>query len=210
MKKERGILFKAKTVNAILGDIKTKTRRCAGLEVVNKNPNLYKFAGMDHNGFLFNLVGGGGHVLCHPAKGQAGDQLWVRETFCPVSRPMNDGREYKPNGVKYRATYTGTGYDGCWKPSIFMPRWASRIQLEITGVRVERVQEITHDGMRSEGCIPSHICGGELHAWKRDYWIPLWESCNGKLKKTKKYGKLDLSWSANPWCWCYEFRRIKQ
>lgn len=119
---------------------------------------------------------------------QIGSTLWVRETFCidKMDDDCGDGRPF------YKASEEHPEIFPKWKPSIFMPRWASRITLEITNIRVERLQEITPEDCRKEG---SH--------WATDIddeggFVNLWDSINGK-----KY-----PWSSNPWVFVIEFKRI--
>ena len=163
--------------------------------------------------------------------GSPGDRLWVRETWqaadcaqhifeCPP-REIPSGNA----NVWYRADgelYVDDG-DGCiaedkhgnertvtWRPSIHMPHWASRIQLEVVSVRVERVQEISRKDAISEGLTkwlsPNNVIHyGIQHAdvWELDPRLTfkrLWDSINAK----RGYG-----WDANPWCWVVEFKRIE-
>ena len=147
-----------------------------------------------------------------------GDRLWVRETFCIESSrevsydpPHSDGRPIRHHNDQhwgpwweqphYRATDpapeldVGTGEPGCrWRPSIFMPRWASRITLEITGVRVERLQQISDADALAEGCSAADMRSGD--SWASVY-ARLWGSIHGPG-----------SWDANPWVWVVEFRRL--
>jgi len=93
--------------------------------------------------------------------------------------------------------------DGKWKPSIHMPRFASRITLEVTEVLVERVQDITPDDILAEGIRPSagdHECPEPCDA--RDEFIVLWDSINGKRNGGK------YSWETNPYCWIILFKRL--
>ena len=159
--------------------------------------------------------------------GLPGDRLWVRETHVfemyedePRSK---DGRPiffYKGDGTEwdephwlyphYRATdpapdlfyEDGDGYQEgdpqCkWNPSIHMPRWASRITLEIVNVRVDQVQEISIEDIYAEGCRPisSDEDGSELYEWYSD----LWDELNAK----RGYG-----WDINPWVWVLEFKKL--
>lgn len=136
-----------------------------------------------------------------------GDKLWVRETFCETS-----------NGIVYRASETPyeIGADGVgiysyhkWLPSIFMPRWASRITLEITGIRVERLQEITRKGAIAEGYpyldsnVPFSEAGYDSHGLTMrseiDWFHKLWNSLNAKR---------GYPWESNPWVWVIEFRKM--
>jgi hypothetical protein len=129
--------------------------------------------------------------------GQPGDRLWVRETWryadmAPRSRRV----EFKADG-DHPGPFP-------WKPSIHMPRWASRIMLEVTGVRVERLQEITEKGARAEGC---HGMGSNGDAEFPPEGIisavedfrDLWDSIN----ESRGFG-----WDKNPWVWVVEFKRV--
>jgi hypothetical protein len=122
--------------------------------------------------------------------GIPGDHLWLRETWIQLPN----------NTVLYRATdedrqeaWTMYGKPK-WRPSIFMFRWMSRITLEITNVRVERLQDINEKDAKAEGCQQSatHSC--------REKFAELWDSIN------KKRG---FGWDTNPFCWVVSFRRIK-
>lgn len=92
---------------------------------------------------------------------------------------------------------------GKTRPSIHMPRWASRILLEITAVRVERLQEISRSDIRAEGLeCPPELASDDVSPNYRDWypaaWWELWESINGAD-----------SWNSNPWVWVVEFKRVK-
>jgi hypothetical protein len=172
-----------------------------------------------------------------PAFDRPADRLWVRETFCIESSrevtyepPFDDGRPIRHHNDEhwgpwwqqphYRATdptpelEVGTGDPGVkWRPSIFMPRWASRITLEIAAVRVERLQSISEADARAEGVKLSQRAVSPSKAqsfwwdylrsepscpWARESFGTLWESINGPG-----------SWDANPWVWVVEFRRVQ-
>lgn len=178
---ERPILFSAPMVRAILAGTKTQTRR------VVKPDGKYRL----------DLVcpADGGPSRC--PYGQPGDRLWVREAWRVVW--SSDGEPPRSFDASYRFWYEADaplqdGY-GKLRPSIHMPRCASRITLKITGVRVERLQDIS-----IRDCIAEGIhCGGPENPdgiEKRDY-RDLWASINGPE-----------SWDANPWVWVIEFRRI--
>ena len=189
---ERPMLFSAPMVCALLAGSKTQTRRALkarALEGVS-----------DPAGFVPQFVADAENRMC--PYGKPGNNLWVREAWAAwAPHPDNDDTD----SVIYRAT------DGRvperWKPSIHMPRWASRITLEITGVRVERLKDITEADAVAEG-IERRASG---FAWytgrdaKTSYttnpitsYSSLWESINGAG-----------SWDANPWVWVVEFRRVK-
>lgn len=121
--------------------------------------------------------------------GVPGDRLWVREPF----HICNGAQRWKDGTVLYRGehgvTVGGTYVDlAKWTPSIHMPRWASRITLEITEIRVQRLQAIIPDDARAEGC-DDEICA-------KGAFQELWESINGAG-----------SWAENPWVWCVSFKK---
>jgi hypothetical protein len=136
--------------------------------------------------------------------GQVGDRLWVRETWSG-----REGHElhgctgtyfYFADGENQFGKQIGFTYmqrERKWRPSIHMPRWASRITLEITSVRVERLRDISESDAKSEGAEPS-IVGEDLDYLKfRAGFQTLWESISGPE-----------SWDSNPWVWVVEFKRV--
>jgi len=140
--------------------------------------------------------------------GQPGDRLWVREPFClahPESNRIDDGRPTRADGrwCFYLATEPDieASEDDArspWKPSIHMPRWASRITLEVLSVRVERLQDISEEDARAEGVcaidLPGALDDVPL-AMPRDRFAVLWSKISGPE-----------SWEANPWVWVVTFR----
>lgn len=203
--KERGMIFNGEMVRAILDGRKTQTRR-----IVKGTDGAVKFCKeWDINGEeIFVVLGEKDHTGMNPVLGTiscpfgaVGDRIWVRETWAPESIDAEDG-SYSPD---YRATANGQPLDGRWTPAIHMPRWASRILLEITDVRVERLNSISQEDAQAEGM--------ELTGWRPTYsdpdsggeaWTPydnfaqLWESIYG-----------EESWKANPWVWVIEFKRVE-
>jgi hypothetical protein len=198
--KERPILFCGEMVRAILDGRKTQTRR-----IVKPQPD---FAAQPH--WLFGPGHSGVGWYCGEAEypdegshfygcpyGVLGDRLWVRETWCPLERCDWVGSKREDN-VNYRAdcppeseTIRGEmGY--AWRSPIFMPRWASRITLEIIDVRVQRVQEITFDDCVAEGIV--RLPGADAE-YRR-----LWNSIN--LKR-------GFGWEKNPWVWAITFKGAK-
>ena len=166
--------------------------------------------------------------------GQPGDRLWVRESFCleggddyalEESRYPRDGRPVRPNNADddstgwmvpwYRATdgepnivpddLPDSSDDRTrWKPSIHMPRWASRITLEVTEVRVQRLQDISPEGILAEGVDngSSNPSMGERWAnMQRMAWTDLWDSINGQ--------RPGCAWGDNPWVWAVSFKKEK-
>ena len=195
--KERGMIFNREMVRALLDGRKTQTRRPVKFPVHDKNLGC-ELAGNELAGEL-----SAGNYL-NSAFGKPGDRIWVRETFCPVDDTQYGGEKW----VDYRATPKfeeshPAGWDSApndaealkWRPSIHMPRWASRILLEITGVRVERLKSISDRDALREGCSTADMKSGDCVA---DVFARLWASIYGSD-----------SWNANPWVWVIEFKRVE-
>lgn len=198
--KERPILFSAPMVRAILDGTKTQTRR------IVKHPAAEGKSGWHPTttGWQY-LPGGSERPVC--PYGRPGDRLWVRETHAPAAdcwgawerRMCMDSTGPAPI-IHYQAD-GGDPFIERWRPSIHMPRWASRINLEITSVRVERLQDISEADAIAEGISKSDRTGGWLPgncAAPEWAYRELWEQINGAG-----------SWEANPWVWVVEFRRIE-
>lgn len=188
--KERPILFSAPMVRAILEGRKTQTRR-----IIKPQPEFIgNSTAWRWDGKKGSFRGAMGthieemNISSYSPYGLPGDRLWVRETFM---FSHHDFRE-KTDHFLYRATSPGGDTDAYepprWTPSIHMPRCASRIDLLVKNVRVERLQDISVEDAEAEG-----IKNGELF-----YFKELWESINGTE-----------SWLKNPWVWVVEFERIK-
>ncbi|HHY1079335.1 TPA: hypothetical protein ACVZQQ_004074 [Yersinia enterocolitica] len=189
---EKPILFNSEMVNAILSGRKTQTRRIMGNQPAGQDLETVHVRHNDD--FNFQWYGNLGESSYFPCPlGKPGDQLWVREAFaaglCTEST------------LAYRATHKtedleeGWGETIKWTPSIHMPRWASRINLLITGVRVERLQDISDADASAEGCKISSMQSGECLS---DMFARLWKSIYG-----------DESWQANPWVWVINFERME-
>ena len=203
--KERPILFSGPMVRAILEGRTTQTRRVI-------KPKHEFFVDDGHDGI--NRVYYPCYVTGEPEPqeilcpyGSVGERLWVRETWAVVPKVSDDGPKHKAKGdgtgATWRADWNGNPSGFPWKPSIHMPRWASRITLEVTGVRVERLNDISEADAYSEGVtIPSHYkfaSNGRPNDRNeaRVTFETLWESINGPE-----------SWPLNPWVWVVEFKRI--
>lgn len=199
--KERPILFSAPMVNAILADRKTMTRRIVK-DLVGDDDALQIECGLYHptvidrhgeeqpgeEAFGAHTIDGRWATKC--PHGRPGDKLWVRETFCD-DWEVTDGVRYRADGDLPIEMFDA----GCkWGPSIFMPRKHCRITLEVTGVRVERLQDISYTDCLAEGI---DRAGRHEPAW-RDAFMYLWDSINAKR----------AAWESNPWCWAIEFKRI--
>lgn len=202
--KERPILFSAPMVRAILAGTKTQTRRAiktvgndGGFVLVEQDDGSYWPRRSDDGESIFVTVRERGKEYVHEIPmacpyGAPGDRLWVRETW---AAPHNCDH-LKPSEIDdgWRIHYAATEDRGglLWRPSIFMPRWASRITLEVTDVRVERLQAISYEDAVAEGIDHEYP---KARAQYRD----LWESINGTG-----------SWAANPWVWVVELTRATE
>ncbi|EMZ3531607.1 hypothetical protein ABDI71_001856 [Enterobacter hormaechei subsp. hoffmannii] len=218
---ERGMIFNSDMVRAILDGRKTQTRRIIKDCTVGRDP-ISKFIQI-----------GKKFIGCYPEDvpelireccpyGVPGDRIWVRETFQGPLFDFEQMEAYQEDSSKFKkpefCVYKADGkpapefFDAddnlhCgWRPSIHMPRWASRITLEITGVRVEQLKSISEEEARSEGIARlregfwKHYQPGwtqhQLSA--RGSFATLWDSIYG-------FG----DWDRNPWVWVVEFKRIE-
>lgn len=229
--KERPILFSGPMVRAILEGRKTQTRRVItdrrewvrdALPAVQRitkstadfwNMAVGEYRQIEHCGHKMDC----GHIGCIRCPfGQPGDRLWVRESWCHNSPPS--GFLYKADG-ELVILEDGDGFAECnkdgttrspWKSPRFMPRKASRITLEITAVRVERLQDINAEDAIAEGIRRiSHgregyyyhhenmDPSGQNYCHADDAFRHLWQSINGPE-----------SWAANPFVWVVEFKRV--
>jgi len=224
--RERPILLNAEMVRAVLDGRKTQTRRIIQSPAKNMQANGQKVIDYREPGdkwygdHVFSMRNQSG-TWCDYTKeqflakcpfGAVGDRLWVRESFYEHGHWQGGG--YDPEDSYFvsdkQVLYPADGIqrpserkrDDFWRsrPSIHMPRWASRITLEITGVRVERLQDITNQDAMAEGI-------GHLYAYDESQPTPkdatrrfaeLWQSIYG-----------EESWQANPWVWVIEFKRVE-
>lgn len=222
--KEHGIIFNTEMVRAIIDGRKTQTRRIMKPQPKpkpNENGDIswpsnicqsminIKEMMQDNEGAWAGIAG----IAC--PHGGVGDRLWVRETWMPDA--PRDGtwsdvefygckdsklnmipeRFRKPEHCIHRASWDGAKLVG-WTPSIHMPRWASRITLEITDVRVERLQEASDDDFKAEGYpLERELTGGSTDAfcWFRH----LWDSVS----------KPECNFESNPWVWVIEFKKVE-
>lgn len=217
--KERPILFRPELVRAILDGRKTVTRRVVkpihqdrlGLHIVGISMRLAP----EVKGPVNPRIPPG---VC--PYGGPGDRLWVRETWQawkqvnveydewePLTREAREGMTWEdwleehcePDAIEYLADGESIGP---WTPSIHMPRWASRLSLEVTDVGVERLQRITWHDIRAEGLgCPTHDfhsgrCIGECPDLRRTF-AEGWTAINGKR---------GFGWDANPWVWVVRFK----
>lgn len=195
---DRPILFSGPMVRAILAGTKTQTRRIVdvkrGAIVAMQISEPTTVETRDRQRIPIREAA---HLCPY---GAPGDRLWVRETWAPA-----DGR-YSAVPVVYRADGGAQpADDDRWRPSIFMPRWASRLTLDVVSVRVERLHEISEGDARAEGVtlgepMPAKINGerGVVRFYEaRAAFACLWDAINGKR----------APWLSNPWVWVVTFRR---
>lgn len=227
---ERPILFSGPMVRAILEGRKTQTRRVVRGDA-GENAEVWAAPRTIDEPWEWGLLadhgraGHGGYTRC--PYGAPGDTLWVRETWCHARDPITS----KPNGLfHYKADGEdvfeddGDGYavenkDGTWKSPwrspLYMPRWASRLTLRVTDVRVHRLHEVTEEDALAEGVeaprcpncgytrvdcgvhLDHHLCGPTEPPSATFEFEYLWESINGKR----------APWSSNPWVWAVTFER---
>lgn len=201
--KQRPILFKGEMVRAILDGSKTQTRRIFKNQpqmIVEKKTQIWD----GDNSVLLGLLTQSG-IEC--PYGQVGDQLWVRETWrTDDSLDSKAPSTFASWPVKYEAdgkVLANGAFHGNTKGktrvSIHMPRWASRITLEITNIRIERLNDISEEDAKNEGTTPSGVGSNLNHLKYRAGFQSLWESING-----------NDSWHINPWVWCISFRKAEQ
>lgn len=219
--RERPILFSAPMIRAILEGRKTQTRRVVKPQPTGRVATLK--AG-DGTTFLHDWNGESGKPL-HCPYGASGDRLWVRENFALEVQvdgdqplPRNDDRPVHRDSIgwtqaHYQATdpkpelecghrsHEGDPCPSPWRPSIHMPRWASRIDLEVTEVRVQRLQGISEGDAMAEGAAADDISKVGLPAYSaRQNFARLWDSINAER---------GFCWAANPWVWAITFKRVR-
>ncbi|MGL3135148.1 morphogenetic protein, partial [Klebsiella pneumoniae] len=204
-------------VRAILDGRKTQTRRPVKFPVHDKNLGC-ELAGNELAGEL-----SAGNYL-NSAFGKPGDRIWVRETFqgplfdydlmdsyskdpTPFEKP--EFCVYKADGVPAPEFYDADDeLHCCWRPSIHMPRWASRILLEITDVRVERLNAISEEDATAEGVPPA---GSLLPDYPGTFLTPKGDFATAKVAFQRLWESIygEESWKANGWVWVISFKRIE-
>lgn len=209
---ERPILFSGEMVRGILAGRKTQTRR-----PVKPRPQDGQVVGPGPAGWVLTEHSEG---VCR--YGLPGDTLWVRETWRPVMYALQSVIEYAAGGptknavgvfdhlkalkkiairLPKRSPEGDARHSEAWRPSIHMPRWASRLTLRVTDVRVERVQDISEEDAEREGCTSTVLAQGvaadEMET-AREQFGRLWAELYGAD-----------SWDANPWVWVVGFEVVR-
>lgn len=219
--KERPILFSGAMVRALLAGTKTQTRRIVKQQPERNDKGTLMWGTGRRTGLQRFGVDGldvPPGVFARCPYGQAGDRLWVRESHAPQPdcslawdnwmRGVGGARPI----IHYMADGSAKAWVDRWRPSIHMPRWASRITLEVVSVRVERLHELSEADAIAEGIEQMPCSVPDTRLW-RNYdpsngWTPsvaipqnsyrsLWGAINGPD-----------SWAANPWVWVVEFKRL--
>jgi hypothetical protein len=223
---EKPMLFNTEMVQAILDGRKAQTRREVKIPdhlIERQSESLVTFE--DEYGDQRNIL-----TVC--PFGKVGDHLWVRETH-----HFNHNKTM----IHYKADYNGNPFniDTCgedcslvgekWRPSIHMPRWASRITLEITDIRVERLQDISEEDAVKEGCLtnnqysdkageenlwPCEVCNGYQTCGSIDHQtlgaceIDCNECDTPKKRFSLLWNSIYQNWNENPWVWVVEFKAL--
>lgn len=203
--KERPILFSSEMVRAILEGRKTQTRRVVKLKEFQPCtfPEGSEWIFRDKRD-CWNDVSTKLLIDNYCPYGKPGDKLWVRETWAHDDMDCKDAHCGNSDHIWYRASEEPIVADSfagsaAWKPSIFMPRWASRITLEIVNIRVERLHQIDKAGATAEG-ITADFYNRTALSWWYEFFSEYWDSLNAKR---------GYSWESNPWVWVIEFKRLE-
>lgn len=234
--KERPILMSSPMVSALLEGRKTQTRRIVKPQPVPNHRGRYKFTQFTDDEGIESYWHIDPFWTTRCPYGQPGDRLWVKETharYHTVNHIVHSGGRAFSEVSDGLVAYKADGFDTIddlkqhirlmsgsdmeavevendrWRPSIFMPRWASRILLEITEVRVERLQDISEEDAKAEG-IRLLLGGGGTFAGREgpgklvtpwmtaiEAYRDIWEAINGTG-----------SWDLNPFVWAISFKRI--
>jgi len=236
---KRGWIFQDWGIRAILAGQKTMTRRIQGLEYINKEPDNWELIPPETIPYVMGATFRSkqdASIVNMKCPYQVGDILWLRETFC-YAKPFGYDARDDGGEIWYRSTDQNV-CEGPWKPSIFMPQRASRIDVEITGIKApERVQSIPEDDAIREGFEPDakeiwwqgyremdykngqtdlvhqEYIGDEPPSWMIEPHKMLdkpWPRFSAKLKFENKWIEIHGpgAWRRNDWVWPYEFSLI--
>lgn len=240
---ERPILFNSEMVRAILSGKKTQTRRPVTHELASPpyyftghtEKSLGYPASEGHMWFELSYSGNEGSTSFIRSPWGVGDLLWVRETWAHLpryayARSVGVDQTIDPNDFDMAAVYKADWERSApsrWKPSIHMPRWASRIKLRVKRVWVERIQDVDSNAALAEGVAESSAWKPKevdenpkpSHEWAEPYYDDYYFWCNypplafgnlwDSIYGNPKEGKPDYSTKANPQVWCCEFERVE-
>jgi hypothetical protein len=211
MARERPIIFKAEMIRAINEDRKGQTRRLRGLDRINEDPDAWRYMGVVDGAHLF--VGGHGaieeNVLIACPYGTPGETLWVKEALIRIPWEGYDGIAYEADNEPAWDMTRPCAWG--WKRNrlagMFCPKGLSRITLELTEVRVERVQDISKEDAIAEGLrqndlgqwLPHYPSAAGWEDPRQAFW-GLWDSINEK----RGYASMTV----NPWVWVVSFRKV--
>ncbi|MEK0168894.1 hypothetical protein [Pseudescherichia vulneris] len=222
--KKRGMIFNAEMVRAILDGRKTQTRRiiqsaaknmqARGHEVISHRApgdkwyGDYVYSMRDRSGVWQDFTNE--QFLAKCPFGQPGDRIWVRETWAEAGGNAPELQLYRanyPDHVPSSYENLKSAEEIRWRPSIHMPRWASRITLEITDVRVERLSEISEADAAAEGVPPA---GDLLPDYPGAYLTPKGDFATAKVAFQRLWESIygEDSWQANPWVWVIKFKQV--
>ena len=248
--KERPILFSGPMVRSLLAGTKTQTRRVAvlrGADGRQDDHGCWRFCDVDSKGgeFVWQHSTDIKRIITEGCPyGFAGDRLWVRETWCSAYARGAWGTIFAADDAFVqgkRQHEKGPHFNACdrppltWRPSIFMPHWASRLTLEVTEVRVQRVQDISEEDAQAEGvepvmhtemwlCVTDDGRSFEMFvepdgATRKDDRIefvkhrPASVLMSARDAYRRLWGDINgwegpKSWDANPFVWCVSFKRL--
>lgn len=227
--KERPVIFNGEMVRAILDGRKTQTRRVMKVQPKQhdhknydapwacKSPNYYNTHEADWAcRYCGEGIGMDGRSVYRCPFGQVGDRLWVRETFMGLTGTGIEATTGRFEGFTYRADTPAGSYGDevrkeyglKWTPSLHMPRKACRILLEITAVRVERLNDISEEDAKAEGVKPA---GDMLPDYPDTFLTPKGDFAAAKVAFQRLWQSIygEESWAVNPWVWVIEFKRAE-
>lgn len=208
VKKDIGLIFQGWGVKSILDGTKRLTRRMRGLDEINKNPNDWRFDGLTEHPKTGVLTACFMHLKTQEGLwikspyGEPGRKAWVRETHaCYVKgEEIHHYVAYKASEKTLPKEWPNTTRKLKWTPSIHMKRFNSQINLEITSIWVERLQDISEEDAKAEGVPPMmRLEDGKLtnlYEYK-DGFRQIWGAINGPK-----------SWEVNPWVWVVGFKKV--
>ncbi|HBY5250639.1 hypothetical protein [Klebsiella pneumoniae] len=216
--REKGLIFNSEMVRAILDGRKTQTRR-----IMKPQPepcprgghwwpsNVFKTMLHVEDEMQNGKGGWGGLVGDACPFGDVGDRIWVRETWAEAGASAPDLKLYRANYPEHvPSIYENVppAKEIRWTPSIHMPRWASRILLEITDVRVERLNAISEEDATAEGVPPA---GSLLPDYPGTFLTPKGDFATAKVAFQRLWESIygEESWNANGWVWVIEFKRVE-